>query len=673
MGKTAKKSITVAARIAAALVILAFVALIISSCSRNSRYEKYYQEAEGYFADGEYGKAIDSLEKALDIKEKEEAYLLLAEIYVSMGDIDRAIDVLYAGSYKLTSDAVNQRLEELKAQKAAGYAQGDVVIIGGKEVEKDAASLILSQMDLTDGDIAPLAQLTKLENLSLTDNNITSIAVLSGLKELNFLHLGGNLISDLAPLRGLTKLQTLYLDGNPVTDLSPLYGLTSLTTLSLKNIDIDQEQIKALKNALPNCGVFYDDMEDEEEVKELTLGGVSFTSDVTELNLSGLGITDISVLSECRNLTKLDLRDNNITDITPLKDLLELSWLCIWNNKVSDIRPLMGLTKLAYLDADNNKITDISAVSFLTNMEELWLSNNKIENISPLTRLPKLRRLGLKGVGLTDSDLDQLMTISTLRELAIENNKDISGEKLDAFKEALPNCTITHSEVLYTAELGGKKYKSDAAEINASYSGVSSISALEKFTSLKTLILKGNEIENIDSLAGLKKLEVLELEGNKIRDITPLKDHASLRILNLMNNRITDISALSGCTSLTELHLSGNSLSGISALSGLTGLKELSLDFTGISDISALASLKNLTYLSLEGNSISDISALKHLTKLETLYIAGNGLTAAQVRELAEALPGCIIYSGLDVSASSAPLPEETPETSVRLHRRWRQ
>jgi hypothetical protein len=416
MQNTARKKIFVVAEISVALAIIVLGALIISSCSKNSKYEKYYDEAGKYFISGDYEKAIDSLEKALDIKETEETYLLMAEIYISTGDIDRAIDVLYVGSYKLSSDAVNERLEDLKAQKAAGYARVDVLIIGGKEVEKDTTSLILSQMGLTDEDIAPLAQLAKLESLSLTDNSITSIAVLSGLHELNFLHLGGNLIGDLAPLKGLTKLKTLYLDGNPVQDLSPLYGLTSLTTLSLKNMEVDPEQIKALKEALPGCGIFYDDMEEEEEVKELTLGSVTFTSDVTELDLSGLGITDISILSECKNLVKLDLRDNNITDITPLKDLLELNWLCIWNNKVSDIRPLMGLTKLAYLDADSNNIADISAVSFLTNMEELWLSNNKLKSISPLTKLPKLRRLGLKGVGLTDGDLDELMTVATLRE-----------------------------------------------------------------------------------------------------------------------------------------------------------------------------------------------------------------------------------------------------------------
>ncbi|HHU21900.1 MAG TPA: tetratricopeptide repeat protein [Clostridiales bacterium] len=672
MNKTKKKKISLAGGIAAALIVVIVGALIFNSCSKNSKYEKFYDEAGKYFISGEYEKAIASLEKALDIKDTEEAYLLLAEIYMSMGDIDRAIDVLYVGSYKLDSDAVNKRLEDLKAQKAADYAEGDILIIGGKEVEKDATALILSQMGLTDEDISPLAQMTKLENLSLTDNNITSIAVLSGLGELNFLHLGGNIISDLAPLRGLTKLKTLYLDGNPIRDPSPLYGLTSLTTLSLKNMEVDPEQIKALKEALPGCGIFYDNMEDEEEVKELTLGGVTFASDVTELDLSGLGITDISILSECRNLTKLDLRNNNISDITPLKDLLELNWLCIWNNRVSDIRPLMGLTKLAYLDADNNSITDISAVTFLTNMEELWLSNNSLKSISPLTKLPKLRRLGLKGVGLEDGDLDELMAVATLRELALENNKEISGEKLDALKEALTNCTITHSEALYTAELGGKSYKSNATEISASNAGVSDISTLEKFESLKILILKGNSINSIASLTGLKNLEVLELEENKISDITPLKEHASLRILNLMNNKITDISALSGCSSLTELHLSGNSLDSISALSGLTSLKELSLDYTGISDISALSNLQNLTYLGLEGNSISDISALKQLTELQTLYIGGNQLTAMQLWELAEALPNCSIYSDLDIYSSSVSREEEEPEPSVQIHRWWR-
>jgi dipeptidase D len=74
-----------------------------------------------------------------------------------------------------------------------------------------------------------------------------------------------------------------------------------------------------LSAALPGCAILSDAA--KEEAADITIGGVSFKSDVSELDLSGLGIRDISALGDCRNLRYLKLGGNEIIDLTALMNL----------------------------------------------------------------------------------------------------------------------------------------------------------------------------------------------------------------------------------------------------------------------------------------------------------------------------------------------------------------
>ena len=338
-----KLGFMIGAAVAGIAVIVLILCFVLSGSKRD--YSKYYDEAEMAFISGDYDKAMDRLEKAMDIDPTEECYLLMAEVYYAQDDLSMAIQILKLGASRLESRAIDERLAELKAEKGEdGTTAGDVEIspdgsltIGGKEVAPDTKSLLLSGKGLGDGDIVGLSSISSLESLSLADNDISNISPLASLTGLNFLQINGNKISDLSPLANLKNLKTLYIDNNPVEDFTPLHGLTALRTLSMKGVTITESQLKALQEALPDCKIFTDTV--EEEILEITLGGKTFTSDVTELELCGLGITDISALSQCTELVKLDLRDNAITDLSPLVELPNLEKLVIWNNKVSDLGP----------------------------------------------------------------------------------------------------------------------------------------------------------------------------------------------------------------------------------------------------------------------------------------------------------------------------------------------
>lgn len=137
-------------------------------------------------------------------------------------------------------------------------------------------------------DITPLAGLSGLRSLELSDNRITAIPPLPGLTigRLNFVH---NEITDISGLAGMTSLLELLLDENQITDLTPLAGLTNLVLLSL----------------------------DENQVVDLT-------------PLAGL-----------TSLTRLRVAANNVTDLTPLAGL-EFADLTLSNNPITDLAPLIA-------------------------------------------------------------------------------------------------------------------------------------------------------------------------------------------------------------------------------------------------------------------------------------------------------------------------------------------
>ena len=432
-----KRKLYAAVGAAAGVLVIAIVlAVALGSCGAG-KYDKLFAEGEKAYDAGDYASAIKKLEKAVAASPEEEAYLLMADAYVKDGDSDMAIQVLYLGYSKTGSDAIARRLDELK-NSANGITPSDgaTVDIAGTSVELSSSSLVLAGMGLRDADIYPIAAMTGLESLSLSDNRLTDVSALAGLTELNFLQLSGNDISDISALSGLTRLKTLYLDGNPIADLTPLYGLTSLKTLSMKGIEVGQSQLAELQDALPGCSIYSDDA--VEEVVDVQLGSRTFKSDVTELDLSGQRLTDISELSKCKKLVSLDLSSNSISDISVLVDLQELQSLNISGNSISDLNPLLSLQKLRSLNAADNVVSDISVAGHLPELTSLELGGNALETgVASLGRLTKLESLGLKATGVTDEQLEELYTLTSLKSLDLEDNDELTANGVDALQDKL--------------------------------------------------------------------------------------------------------------------------------------------------------------------------------------------------------------------------------------------
>ncbi len=532
--KRKKKLITICVAIAAALAVMLAVVLALKSGGTEKEYDSAFLQAQEYYYDGDYDKALSRLREAMEIKKTDECLLLMSRCYEAKYDYVNAIAILESSTSG--DEKIKNEIERLKKAKE-DYDSGKIVVIFGEQYDVETTVLDLSGKGAGSAALKDIEKLSELTSLKLSDNKISDINFLSSLKKLTTLDLSKNEISDISPLKGLTSLRTLHLDGNEIKDFSPLYELDSLSMLTIGDMDISQSQLKKLKEELPECIVYSDDA--KEDVIEIKLGGKTFKSDVTELDLSGCDVHDITLLSVCTKLTKLDLSDNAVSDISALVDLPLLTELDLSNNRISDISPLMSLPKLEYLNLSGNRIRSLAALQDISALTELNVSGNELGSIAAIGRLTGLKTLWLDDIGLTDADLEELYGLKSLKKLSIKDNAELSEAAVVTLQKKLSGCTISHSELRREIVLGGKSFACDAETVEANGLGLSDISAVSGFSNVKHLDLSDNSISRLAPLAQLKTLETLDLS----------------------NNLISDVSALGSLTGLKQLWISGNNIS----------------------------------------------------------------------------------------------------------------
>ena len=134
-------------------------------------------------------------------------------------------------------------------------------------------------------------------------------------------------IKSLEDLSAMTNLKELSLDGETsIGDFAILQTMTSLTSLSLTNCNIS--------NSVANT--------------------VFTLKNITDLNLSGNGISDISKIVSLGGLTSLDVSNNLITDLSTLSGVSSLTTLKAANNKITSLSSLSSNTALTELDVSSN-------------------------------------------------------------------------------------------------------------------------------------------------------------------------------------------------------------------------------------------------------------------------------------------------------------------------------
>jgi len=180
------------------------------------------------------------------------------------------------------------------------------------------------------GDLAPLAQLTNLQTITIKGGKIRDLKPLAGLGNLEYLDLSNNQIADLGPLANLKKLKTLYVSNNQVKDLTPLTSLTALETL----------------------------------------------------HLEGNQIADLKPLAGLKALATVDVRKNQVTDVGPLAALPAWRYLYLDQNKLNDLTPLVNGVRQGGQKSEGFGMARIVSVA-----------GNPLSAVAKSQQVPELRKL----------------------------------------------------------------------------------------------------------------------------------------------------------------------------------------------------------------------------------------------------------------------------------------
>ena len=292
-----------------------------------------------------------------------------------------------------------------------------------------------------------------------------------------------------------------------------------------------------------------------------------------QLYVSRTGIKDYSFIKNIPTLEGIDFSENDIQDISFLKDYPNLKLVSAAGNNIENIDVLKNLTNLESLNLDNNKIKDISALKDLNHLKAVSLENNNITKLDALSNKNELERLflsnngGLELATLKNDSLEQLTVNNTnIRDLSVVAN-------LPKLKKIVANdnkiTTLSHlknAKILESVEVNNNKIDSLDFEN-------STITSLE---------IKNNKLEDINNVHKLPALENLDASGNKISEFPSNKQN---KLINLTVNN--------------------NTIRSLENVNNLTALKYLTMSNNYVSTLALKEKNKTLEYLDISHNTVS--------------------------------------------------------------------
>jgi Leucine-rich repeat (LRR) protein len=215
----------------------------------------------------------------------------------------------------------------------------------------------LEELDIKNSpvsEISALAKLTNLRDLVLVYTNVSDISAIGGLTNLRRFAYKAEAddlpsnnpsrarVSDISSLANLTKLESLTLERARCNDLAPIRNLAKLKLLNVDGTPIsDLSKIATCKN-LTDLGI------EGTQVKDLS--SLSELKQLEILDMRGVPAKDVSVLLGLAKLQSLSIdgTPEAMPIIARLKSLDSLE-LGVTQVKVSDLDALKNLPKLEFL------------------------------------------------------------------------------------------------------------------------------------------------------------------------------------------------------------------------------------------------------------------------------------------------------------------------------------
>lgn len=242
-------------------------------------------------------------------------------------------------------------------------------------------------------DVSILSSLTALRELKLEDTRIRNLQFLPHMPGLEKLWVGSALVEDSAPLYTLEALKYLDIRGTRIVDLKPLSQ-----SKFLKDLRIGARQVPSLLdlvnvNTLTNLHVFLS----RDAVDMFPVGQLS---QLESLWIWGprihLDISPLQSLTKLKSFTLMGLSFPgllNVAGFNALGRLTELKQIVLGHLQISDISFMISLKNLEEIDLRQLPITTIEPLRALKNLRVLSLNQTHTVDISPLLDAKKLEQL----------------------------------------------------------------------------------------------------------------------------------------------------------------------------------------------------------------------------------------------------------------------------------------
>ncbi|WP_158681667.1 FG-GAP-like repeat-containing protein [Microbulbifer pacificus] len=158
--------------------------------------------------------------------------------------------------------------------------------------------------------------------------------------------------------------------------------------------------------------------------------GWTSIGEVTYLYCAQRGIRTLEGIEALAALTDLDIGGNPVENISPLAGLSDIGNLNAWDTRISDLSPLVG-KNISRIDLNNAWLKDLPD-----------LGGTGYNNLGEA--FPALDTLHLNGNALQDDDIARLPEIASLNLLTVENNLFTDGGAEDqALEAAIPGFSAT--------------------------------------------------------------------------------------------------------------------------------------------------------------------------------------------------------------------------------------
>lgn len=271
-------------------------------------------------------------------------------------------------------------------------------------------TLIVEDTYLSDKDLAVIAALPSLKNLTMQNCQLSSIESLSDAKLLVKLDLNNNAIRDISSLSFMSNLKELNLSHNALTNLSFISALSGLEVLDVSYNSLISILPLAGCPSLKDLNIAHNDI--------AGLAGMENLSELLYFYATYNEITDASLLAGCTKLIELDISNNAIADISMLSTLENMSYFDFSHNKVTGLPELSKACALVYINGSDNKLTSVRPLAGLENLNSVYVDHNRISTLDSLVDCPHLIRVDAFGNPISD--------VSALTELSIVVHYDPS-------------------------------------------------------------------------------------------------------------------------------------------------------------------------------------------------------------------------------------------------------